>query len=131
MTRRLVELVDVLVGNEEDMQLSLGIAGPEPAKPLSLDPSAFAVMIDRVTSQFPNVKVDRDHPARGALGQPASLECGRRGGRCGHGAPTMDLDVVDRVGGGDGFASGLFYGLLDGPGRSRCHCDSAGPTAPC
>ena len=46
MIRRIVENVDVLVGNEEDLQKGLGIAGPEVAAASKLDPSAFFGMID-------------------------------------------------------------------------------------
>jgi 2-dehydro-3-deoxygluconokinase len=114
VTARLVENVDVLVGNEEDIQLSLGITGPEAAKSSSLDPSAFVAMIDRVVERYPNVRV-----VATTLREVQSASRHRwsavvwAGGQT-HQAPTVDLDVVDRVGGGDGFASGLFYGLLSG-----------------
>src|SRR5881396_1287610 len=54
---RIVKNVDVLVGNEEDLQKGLGIAGPEVAAKSKLDPSAFFGMIDRVVAQQPQVKV--------------------------------------------------------------------------
>ncbi len=114
MTRRLVEQVDVLVGNEEDLQVSLGIEGPEATRTSSLDPRAFVAMIDRVVERFPRVKV-----VATTLREVQSASRHRwsavawAGGQV-HQAPTTDLDVVDRVGGGDGFASGLFYGLLTG-----------------
>src|SRR5438874_1348161 len=49
--RRIMESVDVLVGNEEDLQKGLGIPGPEVAATSSLDPTAFFAMIDRVVQQ--------------------------------------------------------------------------------
>ena len=55
--RRIVENVDVLVGNEEDLQLGLGIPGPEVAAKSKLDPSAFFGMIDQVVGKYPQVKV--------------------------------------------------------------------------
>lgn len=114
ITRGLVEQVDILVGNEEDMQLSLGIAGPEAAKASSLDPGAFVAMIDKVTAQFPDVKLIattlREVLSASRHRWSAVLSVGGEV----HQAPIMELDVVDRVGGGDGFASGLFYGLLSG-----------------
>src|SRR5438067_5132483 len=55
--RRIVENVDVLVGNEEDLQKGLGIAGPEVGAASKLDPGAFLEMIDRVLDQHPNVRV--------------------------------------------------------------------------
>ena len=55
--RRIVDNVDVLVGNEEDLQKGLGIPGPEVAAKSKLDPSAFFGMIDRVVKQHPQVKI--------------------------------------------------------------------------
>lgn len=111
---RIVENVDVLVGNEEDLQKGLGIPGPEVAATSKLDPSTFFGMIDQVIAKHPQVKVvattlrevlatNRHKWAAVAWvnGQAFS-------------SPTADLDVVDRVGGGDGFASGFIYGLLGG-----------------
>src|SRR5271156_5432629 len=54
---RIVKNVDVLVGNEEDLQKGLGIAGPEVAAKSKLDPSTFFAMIERVVEQFPNIKL--------------------------------------------------------------------------
>src|SRR5580704_14906699 len=55
--RRIVENVDVLVGNEEDLQMGLGIPGPEVAAKSKLDPSAFFGMIDRVVARHPQIKI--------------------------------------------------------------------------
>jgi 2-dehydro-3-deoxygluconokinase len=55
--RRIVENVDVLVGNEEDLQMGLGIPGPKVAAKSKLDPSAFVGMIDKVVKKFPKVTV--------------------------------------------------------------------------
>jgi 2-dehydro-3-deoxygluconokinase len=112
--RRIVSHVDVLVGNEEDLQKGLGIAGPAVAARSTLDPSAFFGMIDRVVAQQPQIKVvattlrDVHSTNRHAWSAVAWIE-----GKT-YTAPTAELDVYDRVGGGDGFASGLFYGLLSG-----------------
>ena len=111
---RIVRLVDVLVGNEEDLQLGLGFAGPEVAAKSKLDPSAFLGMIDRVVAKFPQIKVvattlrEVHSTNRHAWSAVAWIN----GQTCQ--APTCELDVLDRVGGGDGFAAGLFYGLLAG-----------------
>ena len=114
VTSELVRNVDVLVGNEEDMQLSLGISGPEGAKFSALDASAFVRMIEKVVSRYPNVKLVattlRDVSSASRHRWSAVVWAGGKT----HQAPVMDLDVLDRVGGGDGFASGLFYGLLKG-----------------
>ena len=111
---RIVEHVDVLVGNEEDLQNGLGIAGPKVAAKSKLDPSTFVDMMARVTERFPNMKIvattlrevhSTSHHAWAAvawIGGQTYL------------SPTCELDVYDRVGGGDGFASGFFYGLMSG-----------------
>src|SRR5512136_1402720 len=57
IVRRIVENVDVLVGNEEDLQMGLGIPGPEIAAASKLDPSTFFGMIGQVTKKFPSIKV--------------------------------------------------------------------------
>src|SRR5439155_15465700 len=54
---RIVSQVDALIGNEEDLQKGLGIAGPEVAATSKLDPDAFFQMIDRVVERHPNVKL--------------------------------------------------------------------------
>lgn len=111
---RIVENVDVLVGNEEDLQLGLGIPGPEVAAKSKLDPSTFFGMIDQVVEKYPNVKIvattlrevhTTNHHSWGAV---AWID-----GKT-YVSPTCELNIYDRVGGGDGFASGFFYGLLNG-----------------
>lgn len=112
--RRIVDHVDVLVGNEEDLQKGLGIAGPEVTAASKLDPSTFIAMIDRVVEQHPNVKIvattlrEVHSTTRHSWGAVAWIDGHTRV------APEVELDVLDRVGGGDGFASGFFYGLLTG-----------------
>ena len=114
LLKRIVEHVDVLVGNEEDLQMGLGIPGPEVASQSKLDPQAFFGMIDRVIALYPQVKVvattlrEVHSTNRHSWGAVAWIN-----GRT-YISPTCDLDVWDRVGGGDGFASGLIYGLLAG-----------------
>src|SRR5213075_1511077 len=54
---RIVDNVDVLVGNEEDLQKGLGIPGPEVAATSTLDSSTFFGMIDRVVEDYPHIKV--------------------------------------------------------------------------
>ena len=111
---RIVENVDVLVGNEEDLQLGLGIAGPKIAAKSKLDPSVFFGIIDEVLQKFPQIKVvattlrEVHSTSRHSWGAVAWID-----GQT-YVAPTAELEVFDRVGGGDGFAAGLFYGLLAG-----------------
>jgi 2-dehydro-3-deoxygluconokinase len=111
---RIVENVDVLVGNEEDLQKGLGVSGPAVAAKSKLDPSAFFGMIDRVVKQHPQIKIvattlrEVHSTNRHHWGAVAWVD-----GET-HVSPTCELPVYDRVGGGDGFASGFFYGLLSG-----------------
>jgi 2-dehydro-3-deoxygluconokinase len=111
---RIVKNVDVLVGNEEDLQLGLGIPGPELAAKSKLDPSAFLGMIDHVIRKHPQIKIvattlrevlSTNRHSWGAVAWINGQSCV---------APTCELDVLDRVGGGDGYAAGFFYGLLTG-----------------
>ena len=111
---RIVENADVLVGNEEDLQKGLGIPGPEVASKSKLDPSAFFGMIDKVIAKHPQVKVVATtlrevHSTNRHSWSAVAWIDGKT-----YSAPTCELDVLDRVGGGDGFASGFFYGLLTG-----------------
>jgi 2-dehydro-3-deoxygluconokinase len=112
--RGIVEHVDVIVGNEEDLQMGLGIAGPEAAVKSKLDPSVFFNMIDKVTDMYPHVKVVATtlrevHSTNRHSWSAVAWVNGET-----YQAPTCELDVVDRVGGGDGYAAGFFYGLLSG-----------------
>jgi 2-dehydro-3-deoxygluconokinase len=116
--RRIVENVDVIVGNEEDLQRGLGIAGPEVGAAAGtkskLDPSVFFGMIDRVTDMYPNVKVVATtlrevHSTNHHSWSAVAWINGKT-----YQAPTAELNVLDRVGGGDGYAAGFFYALLSG-----------------
>lgn len=109
---RIVEHVDVLVGNEEDLQKGLGIPGPEVSKKSKLDPSVFFGMIDNVIKKYPKVKVVATtlrevHSTNHHSWSAVAWIDGKN-----YSAPTCELNVFDRVGGGDGFASGLVYGFL-------------------
>src|SRR5512136_2166747 len=111
---RIVKNVDVLVGNEEDLQKGLGIPGPEVASTSKLDPTTFFGMIDSVVRQHPQVKIVATtlrevHATNRHSWSAVAWVDGET-----HMAPTCELHVLDRVGGGDGFASGFFYGLLAG-----------------
>ena len=112
---RIVSNVDALIGNEEDLQKGLGVAGPEVASEKSkLDPDTFFGMIDRAVQKFPNIKLVattlREVHSTNRHDWAAVLWInGER-----YVSPTCELDVIDRIGGGDGFAAGLIYGLLAG-----------------
>jgi 2-dehydro-3-deoxygluconokinase len=111
---RIVENVDVLIGNEEDLQKGLGIPGPEVGAESKLDPSAFFSMIEKVVRKHPQIKAvattlrEVYSTNRHSWGAVAWVN-----GET-HVSPACELDIYDRVGGGDGFASGFIYGLLSG-----------------
>jgi len=111
---RIVRKVDVLVGNEEDLQMGLGIVGPEIVRSSSLDPRAFLTMMEEVTRRYSQLKVVATtlrevHSTNNHSWSALAWINGKA-----FQAPTCNVEVVDRVGGGDGFAAGLFYGLLTG-----------------
>jgi 2-dehydro-3-deoxygluconokinase len=112
--RRIVDNVDVLVGNEEDLQKALGIPGPHVGRASGLDTRVYTKMIERVLADYPQIKVVATtlravvSASRHKWGAIACIQDEI------YTAPVCDLDVIDRVGGGDGFAAGLFYGLLTG-----------------
>lgn len=108
-------IADILVGNEEDFQLCLGIEGPEEGgKDLVSKIDNFKEMIGRVRKAFPEVSVfattlrqvisSNDH-----LWGAIMLE-----GVNWHIAEPREINVLDRIGGGDGFVGGMLYGILKG-----------------
>ena len=111
---RIVEHVDVLVGNEEDLQKGLGIPGPEVAATSKLDPTSFFYMIERVVKKHPHIQVVATTLREVHSTRPAQLERGHLGA-------WPDLHSADGGTGcdrprrwRDGFAAGFFYGLLTG-----------------
>jgi len=111
---QIVSSADVLVGNEEDLQKGLGIRGPEVRAESALDPAVFLGMIEDVRTKFPGVKavattLREVHSTHRHTWSAVAWVDGETVN-----APTCDLEILDRVGGGDGFASGFFYGLLSG-----------------
>jgi 2-dehydro-3-deoxygluconokinase len=113
----IVENVDVLVGNEEDLQYGLGVPGPEITPTSRLDPGIFYSMIEQVIGRHPQIKAvattlrEVQSTNRHTWGAVAWID-----GKT-YVSPTCALEVLDRIGGGDGFAAGFFYGLLmdEGP----------------
>ncbi|AMV31794.1 2-dehydro-3-deoxygluconokinase [Pirellula sp. SH-Sr6A] len=111
---KIVKNVDMLVGNEEDLQKGLGIEGQDVESKSSLDPESFFTMIERAVEKFPNVKMVATtlrevHSTNRHEWAAVLWYDGKR-----YVSPTCSLDVVDRIGGGDGFAAGLIYGMLAG-----------------
>jgi 2-dehydro-3-deoxygluconokinase len=114
MISKIVKNVDMLVGNEEDLQKSLGIEGQDVESKGALDPDSFFKMIERAVDKFPNVKMVATtlrevHSTNRHEWAAVLWYDGKR-----YVSPTCNLDVIDRIGGGDGFASGLIYGMLSG-----------------
>lgn len=117
VNREIVRKVDLLLGNEEDFSAMLGVkikgVGEDFAE---LPISGYEEMLREVAAAYPNLKLIAStlrtaHTAsRNAWGAIALYE-----GRITH-VPQRDIDILDRVGGGDSFASGLIYGLLAGKG---------------
>ena len=110
----IMENVDILLGNEEDLQKGLNIPGPDVSAKSKLDPSAFLAMMDSVAQKHPRVKAvattlrEVHSTSRHSWGAVAWVQ-----GKT-FVSPTCELDIYDRVGGGDGFASGFIYGLISG-----------------
>ena len=116
VNRRLVEHVDVLLGNEEDFSAALGFAieGVD-ENLLHLDLDAYATLLEQVLAAYPGIAMVATtlREVRSATVNDWSAVCRTRAGF--HVGPRIEgLEILDRVGGGDSFASGLVYGLLNG-----------------
>jgi 2-dehydro-3-deoxygluconokinase len=111
---KIVKHVDVLVGNEEDLQLGLDVPGPKIKAKSHLDPAAFVSMMAGVAKKHPQIKLVATtlREVHSTNRHHWSAVAWMDGKTCT--APACELDVYDRVGSGDGFASGFFYGLLTG-----------------
>lgn len=116
VNRQLVELTDVLLGNEEDFIEALGfsVAGVDDDLS-SLDPTAYGDMAEQVMGSFPNLSL-----VASTLRQATTASVNDWGAVLWDGShlhtarQRPGLEILDRVGGGDSFASGLIYALLDG-----------------
>ncbi len=117
VNRRIVQSVDVLIGNEEDFTASLGYEVPGGSDDLTVLPvDGYARMLADVSADLPTLQVAAAtlrtvHSA--TRNDWGALAWSRESGIV---TATMreDLEIMDRVGGGDSFASGLAYGLLEG-----------------
>jgi 2-dehydro-3-deoxygluconokinase len=121
-TRPLMPYIDCLIGNEEDFQKVLGydVAGVDVEKG-ELDTSAFKSMVGRVVKDYPNVKVVGTtlRGVKSALINDWSAIMWHDGTF--YDGPSFGaLEIEDRVGGGDGFASGFTYGFLTGRPPQEC-----------
>jgi 2-dehydro-3-deoxygluconokinase len=121
-TKPLVPYIDCLIGNEEDFQKVLGynVEGVDVEKG-ELDTSAFKAMVNRVVKDFPNIKVVGTtlRGVKTALVNDWSAIMWHDGTFY-DGPSYPNLEIEDRVGGGDGFASGFTYGFLTGQSPQQC-----------
>lgn len=122
INRELAPHFDVMIGNEYQFGQALGLHVPSREEGQSaLDPSTFKRMIDEVMATFPNLAVvattQREETTANVNDLGAVLYAD---GDFHVATPRMGLEIYDRVGGGDGFASGMIYALLDGrhPGEA-------------
>jgi 2-dehydro-3-deoxygluconokinase len=115
VNRRLARLVDVMLGNEEDFSASLGFEVPGVSEDLTdLETAGFRRMIERVTADYPNLAVIAT--TLRAVRSASRNDWGALAWADGHFVEAThrpELEIMDRVGGGDSFASGLVYGLME------------------
>ncbi len=118
---RLVPLVDVLFGNEEDFTAALGFAVHGSDRALgALDPTGYGQMMAEVARTYPNLAV-----VATTLRHAVTATRNDWGAACYAGdaltqaQPMEGLEILDRVGGGDSFASGFIFGLLSGQSLER------------
>jgi 2-dehydro-3-deoxygluconokinase len=115
VNRSLMQFVDVVFGNEEDFSAALGFEVPGvDNRYKELPTAAFRAMIGEVVAAFPNVTTVATtlRTARSAGVNGWGAICWHQGEL--HEVPQREVEILDRVGGGDSFASGFIYGLLSG-----------------
>jgi 2-dehydro-3-deoxygluconokinase len=115
VNRKLAPYVDVMIGNEEDFSAALGFEVPGVSKDLtSFEVDGFKKMIETVVKEYPfQVVATTLRKAKTATRNDWGAICYYEGAFY-QAAERKDLEILDRVGGGDSFASGLIYGFLSG-----------------
>jgi 2-dehydro-3-deoxygluconokinase len=117
----IAELSDFLVGNEEDLQLSLGIKGPEAGgKDLSSKISSFKEMIVNVRKKYPDTSIFATTLREVVSANRHLWGAIMLGGEDWFVIEPREIEVIDRIGGGDGFVGGLLYGILKGWEPEKC-----------
>ncbi len=114
-------IADILIGNEEDFQLALGIEGPEPGgEGISSKVEGFKGMIERVEAAYPNAQVFATTLRE--VNNANSHNWGAIMKADGEWIVEMprEIPVLDRIGGGDGFVGGMLYGILKGWEPRQC-----------
>ncbi len=122
VNREIARYVDVMVGNEEDFTAALGFEVEGVDENLSgLDPVNFKKMIEKVVQSYPDIKAVgttlRDAKTATVNDWAAILYSDKKFYES---RTYTDLEIYDRVGGGDSFASGLIYSLLAGKDPQYC-----------
>jgi len=112
---------DILVGNEEDFQLCLGIEGPEAGgKEIDSKIESFKIMIQRVKVAFPNASVFATTLRQVINANKHLWGSIMLDGDNWNVIEPREINVLDRIGGGDGFVGGLLYGILKGWEPEKC-----------
>jgi 2-dehydro-3-deoxygluconokinase len=113
MFTEIAAISDILVGNEEDFQLCLGIEGPEAGgEGLAAKIEGFKGMIERVKAAFPNAGVFATTLREVVNANSHMWGAIMAEGDDWHVVEPRQITVLDRIGGGDGFVGGLLYGIL-------------------
>ncbi|HVT80783.1 MAG TPA: sugar kinase [Phycisphaerae bacterium] len=123
VTKDLIQHVDCLIGNEEDFQKVLGfeVEGVDEENLGALDTSAYKKMVEKVVAKYPNIKVvgtTLREVKSGLVNNWSAILW--HDGKFYESRLFKDLEIEDRVGGGDGFASGFAYGFLTGMSPQEC-----------
>ena len=122
VNRGLAPLIDVMLGNEEDFSAALGfeVEGMDDGYS-KLDPAKFKAMIEKVVAEYPNFKAVattlRNAKTATVNDWGAVLYAD---GKFYEATQRTDLEIFDRVGGGDSFASGIAYGFLENKSPQEC-----------
>ncbi|MFT3788698.1 MAG: sugar kinase [Tepidisphaeraceae bacterium] len=120
-TKPIVQYIDCLIGNEEDFEKVLGYHAGVDVEKGELDTTKFKAMVERVVKDYSNVKVVGT-TLRGVKTATVN-DWGAimwADGKFYDGITMPELEIEDRVGGGDGFASGFTYGFLTGMTPQEC-----------
>ncbi len=119
--RDIASLCDILYGNEEDFQLCLGIQGPEAGgSGIDAKIEQFQEMIGRIREAYPAARyvgTSLREVVSANLHKWGIILSGEDGTAV---APLREIDVLDRIGGGDGSIGGVLYGILSGWSTERC-----------